>query len=286
MVTIEQAIQDLNVKNLLKGEFTMKKTILTMEEIANFLNNNGMEAHFCMQEKNGMNKEAVVVKISATLSATFYDKSFEHLSKDEILAKVRESLEERPSFIEIADEGFCKKDFILKNATVCLQQKSENTQLLTKNFLDLDAYIRVHIDENTSYALKKDFVKGMALDEDELWQRAKQNTTDLSLGDEFYGMPILKLRERNFGAGTIYCSSILSDFCQKHSCAGCYILPSSIHEVIVIPCEKFDSEDFKQMNNMVREVNASTVDEEEQLSQHAYYYNNEIGLVADAAGAV
>ena len=48
------------------------------------------------------------------------------------------------------------------------------------------------------------------------------------------------------------------------------LLPSSIHEVILIPKSK--SPDLKDLNEMINEVNETQVQEEEVLSDHAYYY--------------
>ena len=51
---------------------------------------------------------------------------------------------------------------------------------------------------------------------------------------------------------------------------GVYILPSSVHEVLVVP--KMDGTTLDAMDKMVREVNATTVAEEEQLADHAYEF--------------
>lgn len=48
------------------------------------------------------------------------------------------------------------------------------------------------------------------------------------------------------------------------------MLPSSVHEVLVVP--KMDGTTLDAMDKMVREVNATTVAEEEQLADHAYEF--------------
>ena len=55
-----------------------------------------------------------------------------------------------------------------------------------------------------------------------------------------------------------------------------YILPSSIHEVLVVPDKGGVEKDM--LESMVREVNGSTVSTEEQLSDHVYIYNKKEGL--------
>lgn len=48
------------------------------------------------------------------------------------------------------------------------------------------------------------------------------------------------------------------------------ILPSSIHEVLVIPDTGW--QDYEALNAMVRAVNREVVSREEQLSDHIYRY--------------
>lgn len=49
-----------------------------------------------------------------------------------------------------------------------------------------------------------------------------------------------------------------------------YVLPSSVHEVIIVP----ESSQIRQseLERMVREINETQVPEEEILSNHAYFY--------------
>ena len=56
---------------------------------------------------------------------------------------------------------------------------------------------------------------------------------------------------------------------------GVYIIPSSIHEVILLPKKMCESEEY--INNIIREVNDSSVEKQEVLSDHAYYYNESEG---------
>jgi hypothetical protein len=58
------------------------------------------------------------------------------------------------------------------------------------------------------------------------------------------------------------------------------ILPSSIHEVLVIPME--EAPDLSSLNALVREVNANYVDVEEILSWQAYIYRRKTNLLEKA----
>ena len=54
-----------------------------------------------------------------------------------------------------------------------------------------------------------------------------------------------------------------------------YILPSSIHEVILVPASAGIS--VAEMEKMVCEINETQVEEEEVLSNRAYYYECDTG---------
>ena len=55
-----------------------------------------------------------------------------------------------------------------------------------------------------------------------------------------------------------------------------YILPSSVHEVILLPVPGKLRGSVEDMRNMVREVNASDdLPEEEVLSDEVFYYDRE-----------
>ena len=61
-----------------------------------------------------------------------------------------------------------------------------------------------------------------------------------------------------------------------------YILPSSIHEVIIVPAE--DNIDKEQLLNMVKEVNETQVPIQEVLSDNVYYFNRETDEVYSLIG--
>ena len=75
------------------------------------------------------------------------------------------------------------------------------------------------------------------------------------------------------GASVILYKDVLRDFA-KYMEYDLYILPSSIHEVIIL----LDNEYAKapeELARMVRETNRIVVDREEILSDHVYYYDRE-----------
>lgn len=101
-----------------------------------------------------------------------------------------------------------------------------------------------------------------------------ENTMDMvKAGAENFSMYVLTNQAKLFGAAAILYPDLLKDFA-----AACgrdfYILPSSIHEVILVP--EFESSDFSKLSDMVKEINGMSVAREEVLSDHAYYYDSEM----------
>jgi hypothetical protein len=63
----------------------------------------------------------------------------------------------------------------------------------------------------------------------------------------------------------------LAKFSKEHEDKNIYIIPSSVHEVILVPDNGNIDEDM--INEMIREVNIQEVDEGDVLSNHVYLYN-------------
>lgn len=83
-------------------------------------------------------------------------------------------------------------------------------------------------------------------------------------------MYILTNKDEVNGAGLIFNDMILEDIRKK--IGDYYILPSSIHEVIIVPI--FGNE-REGLSDMVKEVNETAVSIDERLSDHAYMYDGE-----------
>ncbi len=86
--------------------------------------------------------------------------------------------------------------------------------------------------------------------------------------DDF--MYVLSNPIRSFGAACIAYPDVL-DMAGRILGEDYYVLPSSVHEVVLVPVSKGMAPD--EMNAMVAEINETQVEEEEILSNHAYLYN-------------
>ncbi|MCI5610612.1 MAG: DUF5688 family protein [Roseburia sp.] len=82
-------------------------------------------------------------------------------------------------------------------------------------------------------------------------------------------MYVLSNKSRINGASCILYKDILKDFAMVVD-KDLYVLPSSIHEVILLPSD--GTQESEQLKEMVKEINQSQVEKEEVLSDSVYYY--------------
>ncbi len=88
--------------------------------------------------------------------------------------------------------------------------------------------------------------------------------------DSRFPMYVLSNSQDLFGASCMACDGVIRSISDRFG-SGLYILPSSIHEVILVPSRENDR--MREFTEMVREVNSSQVAPEDILSDHAYYYS-------------
>ena len=84
---------------------------------------------------------------------------------------------------------------------------------------------------------------------------------------------------QNRGAVGMLRTDLLEKFAEKGG-GDHYILPSSIHEVLLL---KDDEIPVDELRRMVRSVNRGVVDEMDRLSDEVYYYRRGRGKVEIAA---
>lgn len=85
-------------------------------------------------------------------------------------------------------------------------------------------------------------------------------------------MYVLTNRYKLNGSGCILYQNLLRDFANRIK-SDLFILPSSIHEVLIIPVKNQTTP--QELTDMVKDVNSSQLSREEILSDHVYYYSRE-----------
>lgn len=191
-----------------------------------------------------------------------------------------------------------------------LIQKEKNQELLKEipyfEFLDLAVVFYLLLDENQggqmTALINNSHMEQWGVTREELNHLAKKNTpvllppeirtikevmyeilkehlkeldTDEIMGDIFddsesLAMYVLSNKKQINGAGCILYNSCLEEFAAWQK-VDIVILPSSIHEVLLIPV-KYDI-DYQELQKMVENINLTEVLSEDKLSDHVYRYD-------------
>ncbi len=208
--------------------------------------------------------------------------------------KNKELLEDIPfiKYLDLAIVFYCiVMDERIGNASILIHNKhctmwgvtleevyaiaKENTpRLLPSELRNMEDVIRQIISEDLQGDYQSSFktdVKGEQIESSEEWiENADQVTESIKTDNQNVPMYVLSNRTRVHGAACMLYQDVVSKFAEDLQ-KDLYILPSSIHEIIIIPVEYSDN--AIELNKMVQEVNRTQVDEEEILADHAYYYS-------------
>ena len=178
-------------------------------------------------------------------------------------------------------------DYIVTHLLPVVQRPSGDDTLAKESFLDLELIYKVILKDFdtglTTYRLTKALADSLHLDMNYLKDCAILNNyskvTCQSMS-EIFGFPgamddiyVLSNTSRNLGSGIAFlCTQPLKELCRKWGTETVVVIPSSIHELIVV---RADLADADYINQMIREVNAGIVSDEEQLADHFFIYHTD-----------
>lgn len=192
-----------------------------------------------------------------------------------------------------------------------LVNKDNNLELLNNvpyvEFLDLAIIFIIdipllHREIEGTVTISNKHMKIWGIDKEELFDNAKRNSLEKSPAviksmnevirdmyindiaskiaddDEIYAMLdsaesylyVLTNEAKHNRAITMTYENVIRDFANEKE-SNVYILPSSIHELILVPAE--GSMSTNELKDMVQSVNQSQLDEVEVLSNNVYYYD-------------
>ena len=263
--------------------------------------NNGME-------KTGMILESDEYNIApAIYLEEFFEQYQKGMSIDRIVNEILEFYEKVKVEEDYDVSQLSLYENVKKKVAFKLVNTEKNQQMLKEvphiPLLDLSIvfYILVDVDEKGSATIqiRNEHIENWNVNVEQLYKDAKLNVKcliparlmcmqhvieklcDISKGEEKdllkakfppenkEFMYILTNSIHQYGAAVLAYPNIL-EMASRIIGEDFYLLPSSIHEVILIPKSK--SPDLKDLNEMINEVNETQVQEEEVLSDHAYYY--------------
>lgn len=253
-----------------------------------------------------------ILKIGEKASPTIYLNEFYKELLDEenlngIVHKIKRIYETHCSQMEFQVEEFKDYQKMKGKLAVRLVNYMENQEMLKelpfRRFLDLAmiCYVLVgNVGNNTaSILVRQEYRKIWKISEEELFSQAIKNMPEILQpelksintliqealsGEEAASeyeyqngeipMYVLTNTMHFYGAAALIYPGVVSEFAESLG-EDLYILPSSIHEVILIP--RVSDLEKQVLEQMVQEVNQEEVEQEERLSDHVYCYWRESG---------
>lgn len=268
---------------------------MTREMIINELQNKGFNASKQDTVKNGVTFKGIKIETEKRIIPVIYtDQIIEEAINDgktfeDVVSEIIEIYEScKDVSLNIAD--FSDKKIMLSHLFIGLQ-KASSEELVKRNYeLDeIESYIYIRggkDEERYSIKVNEMLLKECNISIDEAWDYAEKNTyeeTEITnmakiisriTGVEFpedIPMYIVSNKNRDRGASCILNKKIQKEVGKMLNTDKIVALPSSIHEVIVVPYES--SEDLDMLSEMVKDVNSEEVTPSEQLSNKAYTIN-------------
>ena len=250
--------------------------------------------------KNGVKMEAVIIKSNSRIAPTIYTEPIiSHTENVKQAADVAERIYLENKSVDFDIDKLTDADFIMAHVRIGLEHENEHlTALARKTEYDgLMQYLYVtgEMSDETKWSVRisPQLAETAELDIDELWKAAEQNTfadsticsmaqilVEMGILDaddaiaeaDAFPMYIVSNHSRQKGASAILNKDMLKQFACEHNCKKLVILPSSVHECILIPCDD-EEVDIESFDNMVQEVNSTQVSPEERLIDRAFIIN-------------
>ena len=285
----QQFIEEVErrVKEKIKGNETITVYIHTA------VKNNG-------KERKGVTVSEKGIHISPTIYLEEYFQQFQEGKPIEKIVEKILQLYEEVKCSHPCEESLLQNYEELKGKFACkLIHRGKNEKLLNDipyvPWMDLAIVVFVLLEVSpygtATVLVRKEHLEIWGLTEAQLFDEAKKNTPILlpyqfcpmrkllreicpyavdEGEEEEESLYVLSNKLRSFGAASMLYEGILEKVGQKLG-ENYYILPSSIHEVIVVPESK--SPVKQDLEEMVREINETQVEEEEVLSDRVYYFS-------------
>ena len=227
--------------------------------VAEVLNNRGYQAEITIVNKNGDERIGVVLgegRVRVNMYPDFdTDASIENIAS--YIVRVYKENEISPDMFNDWVNDFVNYENIKKSIIPYLSGGLME-DMATRKYLDLNVYYKA-INGDFAITIKKEHLDKWGITEEDLFEQSKKNMANkISLK---YGSSALLFPDLFNGYEETIGKRIL-------------ILPSSIHELILIRDDEEKNPNTQYMVEMIKEINATEVMPDEILSDHPYLYEN------------
>lgn len=276
----------------------METAVRTMEtEVVEMLRQSGINSEPITVTKNGIRCMGirVVDPEHPSISPIVYYSPEETV--EAIVEKVR--MLQDAGTPDISIDQITDPAYVAANVYMTIQRISDDGEdVLKQDCLNLELVLRIPLQlgiSKGSVKVNKAFLERTGIAENAIWQMARDNMRETFVIDSMaatLGLPeefapdipfyVCSTDDRMNGATALAFPEIFRNFCMHVEAAGCWIIPSSTEEVLLIPYGAIDV-DPECLASMVEEINGNVVDPLLQLDPCAYAYDMDKDMVQIAA---
>lgn len=272
---------------------------MNRREIVEELIEKGYKAEAHDVVKNGVIFEGIIIRGEEAAAPIIYTNEVIKVAEangaslSEVVDEVIREYKEHKK-IQFNIDQFNDKKFIISHMYLGIQKASNEE--IEKKMCELEGlesflFIRDRDENGGSYSAKvnEQMLKLINVSVDEAWERAKENTfaeteiqsiTSLLFGlggmpnemaetkSDFPELYVISNNCRFRGASAILDRRALKTFAKEHGVDELVVLPSSVHEMLILPYQ--GDMNLDDLSDIVKEVNAVQVEPEERLTDRAY----------------
>lgn len=261
----------------------IKNAMVRATEVAEILKALGYDAEATTVNKNGSEIVGITMGTGGNVKMNIYSR-FDSDDVNKIVKEVISQYESHHSDETDAYFNNLLKEFLdydkVKGNIIPYLCKGVMKDAVTRKYLDLNVYYKF-LKDDFSITIKKGHLDNWNITETELDIQATLNVKNkFKITDIFDIIPVpdigmfMKVISRGNPVGSIYGSGALlfpELFANIDDGKDLVILPSSVHELIVI---KANDRDGRMMAEMIQSINASDkINPDEVMSDHPYYYS-------------
>lgn len=256
-----------------------KDKIMNLEKIMNVLATRGIKSTPMRVVKNNTEFHGLRLCLpdNPTISPVVY-----YTAEDttEIFLKKIDSVLNLGS-VQINSSNLTNLDYVKDHIFLGIQRNSDDLYYLKKKWLNFELYLQIPLtvkglDGIGTCKVTAKLLQALGTSEKDLWNFAFINSqsqyTIHSFGDGFFYFVDSSLKT---AATALCCPEFFQNFCRTIYEPGCYILPSSTEDLIILPLSylPYTAENMHRLADMVHTVNQEAVVSEIQLDPVVYYYN-------------
>jgi len=263
--------------------------------LINELSHRGITARFETVTKQGHDLDALIIDTDTPIIPVFYLRDYQSVNEataaDAIAWRIQQS---NVMSAQINTDDIKNPDYVLANCRIGLIPTYKAGKMINRpsEFRGISEHVYYTVNAHNgagSITVTDDVLDVIGLDANEVWLHAYENTLASSVIVDMidvlpqqlgvsappteatpFTMAIVSNEDTCSGAGCILNKAMLNEYAEHIGAKRLILIPSSIHEWIVIPYA--DDMNIDEINGVVRNVN-STIDTKDFLSNESFIYD-------------